>query len=255
MTVYDSSGDSESELRRAVACSTCFRDVLHNLGLVGAGGNYEVLKRRIHAAGIDISHFRSRRGVTQLEDQNLANAIVRSTNYAQALRRLGVSPGAGYRLVRERVAQLGLSVQHFTRQGQRSSVSVKGPAPLTLEEVLVQGRPTRTSKLRERLVREGILVRCCSGCGFREWEGVPILLEFDHANGIRDDNRLANLRLLCPNCHAQTPTYRGRNIGMADARRRELTSSKAVTACPAQRAVRQQPTQLSFIACIEQVNA
>ncbi len=50
-------------------------------------------------------------------------------------------------------------------------------------------------------------------CRRERWNGRPIPLELDHVSGVRDDNRLNNLRLLCPNCHAQTPTYRGRNIG------------------------------------------
>ncbi len=47
----------------------------------------------------------------------------------------------------------------------------------------------------------------------RFMNGRPIPLELDHINGRRDDNRLDNLRILCPNCHAQTETYRGKNIG------------------------------------------
>jgi hypothetical protein len=84
-----------------------------------------------------------------------------------------------------------------------------------LEEFLVEGRLVKTSNLKVRLLNEGIKSPECEACGLRHWNARPIPLELDHINGKRDDNRLANLRLLCPNCHAQTDTYRGRNIGLA----------------------------------------
>ena len=52
----------------------------------------------------------------------------------------------------------------------------------------------------------------CSRCDLSEWQGEPLVLEMDHINGVRTDNRLDNCRLLCPNCHSMTPTWRARNI-------------------------------------------
>lgn len=71
----------------------------------------------------------------------------------------------------------------------------------------------QSNKLRIRLFDEGIKKYECESCGNKEWLGKPISLEIDHINGISNDHRLENLKILCPNCHAQTETYRGRNIG------------------------------------------
>ncbi|MBV9285111.1 MAG: HNH endonuclease [Acidimicrobiia bacterium] len=94
-------------------------------------------------------------------------------------------------------------------------MSNRPPSAVTpLERILVENSPyTGSSKLKARLLREGLLEPRCDECGLTEWNGRPAPLELDHRNGDRRDNRLTNLRLLCPNCHAQTPTYRGKNIG------------------------------------------
>jgi Zn finger protein HypA/HybF involved in hydrogenase expression len=69
-----------------------------------------------------------------------------------------------------------------------------------------------THQLRNRLVKEGYKEYKCEECGISEWNGKRIGLELDHVSGVRSDNSLENLRLLCPNCHSQTHTFRGRNI-------------------------------------------
>ena len=69
-----------------------------------------------------------------------------------------------------------------------------------------------THQLRSRLIKEGFKEYKCEECGIDEWNGKKISLELDHISGNRLDNSLENLKLLCPNCHSQTHTFRGRNI-------------------------------------------
>ena len=96
-----------------------------------------------------------------------------------------------------------------------------------LDEVLRAGSRVNTNRLKQRLIREGLRQANCECCGLSEWNGLPIPLELDHVNGWRDDNRLENLRVLCPNCHARTETYRGRNIGKARESPRSPTQRQA----------------------------
>jgi 5-methylcytosine-specific restriction endonuclease McrA len=84
---------------------------------------------------------------------------------------------------------------------------------IPLEKILIENSTYVSSNdLRQRLIKEGIFEYRCMGCGLDTWLDQPIPLELDHINGSRSDQRLENLRLLCPNCHALTPTYRGKNM-------------------------------------------
>ena len=84
-----------------------------------------------------------------------------------------------------------------------------------LSEILVENSNYQSFKLSQRLLKEGVKEHKCERCKRSEWEGVFIPLELHHLNGVRTDNRISNLQLLCPNCHALTDNYRGKNIGMS----------------------------------------
>ncbi len=84
---------------------------------------------------------------------------------------------------------------------------------IPLEEILLGLHPTfQTNKLRKRLIEQGLKSYICESCLNTQWLDQPIPLELHHINGISSDHRKENLQLLCPNCHALTDTYRGKNV-------------------------------------------
>lgn len=86
------------------------------------------------------------------------------------------------------------------------------PSTIPLAELLVVGRrATNRSYLKRRLIAAGLKDDRCERCGLTEWLGEPLAPQLHHVNGDKHDNRLENLSLLCPNCHALTENWGGRN--------------------------------------------
>jgi hypothetical protein len=206
---------TDEQLAAAVATASNMHQVLISLGLSARGGNYETVRRRISVLGLDADHLErlSKGRITARSDQEILEAVKASRSFAQVLNKLGMRPGRAQSTLKRRVEILGIDTSHFSGMAWRSGSCVPVTPAFPLENILVIGRPTATSKLKQRLLEAGLKEGRCEVCGLKTWNDGPIPLELDHINGRRDDNRLSNLRLLCPNCHAQTPTYRGRNIG------------------------------------------
>lgn len=197
---------TDEQLMAALEQSRTVADVCRFLGVVPRGGSYEVVRRHIKRLGLDMSGLKRR-----VADERFAEAVKSSRTLAEVAELVGVSSLSN---VRRRIERLGLDASHFRGQGWRRGSTVPVVAARPLDELLVEGVSlSYTAWLRQRLIREGIKEHRCEVCGLTEWNGMPIPLELDHINGRRDDNRLENIRLICPNCHAQTPTYRVRNIG------------------------------------------
>lgn len=205
---------TRKQLAATVRTAKTVSDALRILGVVPRGGNYEVFWDRVSRWQIKADHLRRHHTWNGFSDAEVRHAIMSSASLAGAQRKLRRDPnGSGFRFLRAAVSRLGLDTSHMTGAGWRLGATNAVVPAQPLEEVLVKGRLARTARLRERLVREGLRLHRCQQCHRRTWMRRPIPLELDHINGDRSDNRLENLRLLCPNCHAQTETYRGRNIG------------------------------------------
>lgn len=206
---------TDDALRRAVAGSKNVRQTLLALGLVPRGGNYETVRERIQQLGLDTSHFQLRRPLGSLLEKDIIEAVKASRSITQVLARLGIRwTSSRHRAMKLRLERLGVDTSHFVGQGWRKGTTSPVVAARPLNEILVEGQRFQSNRLKERLIREGLKRRRCEVCQRERWNGSPIPLELDHVNGRRADNRLKNLRILCPNCHAQTNTYRGRNIGI-----------------------------------------
>jgi hypothetical protein len=212
----------DEQIGQAVAESPSFGQPLCQLGMPYTNGNARFLSKAIARLGLDTSHWvRCRRD--RLTDQQITQAVAESNSIAQVLCTLdlGIS-GSNYRFVRRSVARLGLDTNHWLGKAHLRGKTHKWTEATPLEELLVENSTCpSTSRLKNRLIKAGLLLPWCQHCGISEWRGKPLALVLDHINGIYDDNRLENLRLLCPNCHSQTPTFAGRNRGR---RRRALTS-------------------------------
>lgn len=82
---------------------------------------------------------------------------------------------------------------------------------IPLSEVLVKNSSYSRGSLKRRLVSEGVLKEVCTICGLSsQWHGNRLSLQLDHINGVYNDNRIENLRMLCPNCHSQTENFSGK---------------------------------------------
>lgn len=152
-------------------------------------------------------------------DGEFIELVNNCSNISDVLKKLGYSTNGnswGYQIVKERMEKLNL---FFTKRNPM--YYNQDNTALPLEKILIKDSEYNRTKLKARLVKEGLKEYKCECCGISEWNGKPLTLQLHHINGIHNDNRLSNLQLLCPNCHSQTENFGTRGRGTSIIRKAE----------------------------------
>ena len=153
---------------------------------------------------------------TKYSEQDLIEAVKTSSSIADVCRKVGLKPAGGnYKTIKQKIIKFNIDDSHFLGQGWNVGLKFNPKPAKDIEQYLVENSTYQSSKLAKRLLKEGYKEHKCEVCELTEWLGKLIPLELHHINGISSDHRIDNLQLLCPNCHAQTDNYRGKNIGMS----------------------------------------
>lgn len=137
-----------------------------------------------------------------IEKEELEQLVKESSSFSEILRKQGKSiSGAAVKILKDKLDNYGISYLFLNEIN-----SFKQSIPLV--EILQDNRSYKSSDLKKRLIKEGLKEDKCEICGCsNKWNGKPLTLQLDHINGNHSDNRLENLRIVCPNCHSQTETF------------------------------------------------
>lgn len=150
--------------------------------------------------------------IYKLSDEQFVELLKKSSTISEVLFKLGYTVKGnswGFSQIKRRMADLNLDYSIF--KGKQCVLKNKIAKSINREDILRENCKHVRSVLRRYIIKNNLLPYKCAICGCTEWQGRTLSLEIDHINGVNNDNRLENLRFLCPNCHSQTTTYGSRN--------------------------------------------
>lgn len=162
-----------------------------------------------------ITKQRKKRSIIwSMPDEEFTSLVLQSSTLGAILFYFGLqNKGGNSRTLKTRIQELKIDISHITLGIGSNKGKTFNKAKLPLENFLTANSVYSRSNLKRRLIKENILNKECAICKLQsEWQNKPLVLILDHINGTSNDNRLENLRLLCPNCNSQTNTFAGRNL-------------------------------------------
>ncbi|GAB1329402.1 HNH endonuclease [Streptomyces sennicomposti] len=201
---------TKERLEEAARGARTLSEALERLGVDPRSSTRRYVRERMRTLGVDVSHF-EREGVKWTREV-LEQAVAASTNLCEVLRRLGLEVVGGHHThISRRIKAYGIDTSHFQAPSRRGRPwRPRTPEGLLVEQPTEHARRIPSDRLKWAMTAKGVPERCAL-CGTEAtWRGRPLPLEVDHVDGNWKDNRIENLRLLCPNCHSTTDNYRGR---------------------------------------------
>ena len=220
---------TKEEAREALSKSKCWADALRFLGLSPYGKNFATIRKWATEWELDVSHlppYKPRTSAPSFSEQELRIAIANARSWSETLRNMDRCPsGNNWRTIKRWAAEWEIATDHFDpRAAANEALRQCAKRAKPLEEILVENSNYSRSALKRRLYETGLKEPICELCGQGErWRGRWISLILDHINGVRNDNRLENLRIVCPNCAAGLDTHCGKAKEKIN-RRRECQS-------------------------------
>ncbi|MFD9000583.1 HNH endonuclease signature motif containing protein [Streptomyces sp. NPDC059582] len=204
---------TRERLEDAARGARTLSEALRLLGVDPKSSTRGYIRERMRKLGVDTSHF-EREGVRWTREA-LQAAVSVSTNMCEVLRRLGLEVVGGHHThISRRIKAYGIDTSHFRQPTRRGKPwRPRTPEGLLVEQPEGHARRIPSDRIKWAMTTSGMPERCAL-CGIEAvWRGRPLPLEVDHVDGNWRDNRIENLRFLCPNCHSTTDSYRGRGKG------------------------------------------
>ncbi|MFI9822372.1 HNH endonuclease signature motif containing protein [Streptomyces sp. NPDC052013] len=205
---------TKERLEEAARGARNLSEALVRLGVDPSGSRRRYISDRMRKLGVDVSHF-EREGAKWTRAV-LEPVVAKSTSVNEVLRRLGLEVVGGHHTnISRRIKAYGIDTSHFTpvvrTERQRHNQRRRTAAEILVEDTSEHAMRVPSSRLKRAMHELGGEERCAL-CGIEAvWLGEPLPLEVDHIDGNWRNNRIENLRLLCPNCHSTTDGYRGRS--------------------------------------------
>lgn len=198
-------------------------------------------------------------------DKKLFRELVEShETYVGILKKFGYSGKGGSGItLRQRIKKEGIDCSHI--QKNNSGRKFLNRKKIPLEEVMIKNSTYSRGHLKKRLLKNGMLKNECSNCGMSSfWDNKKLVMILDHINGVNNDHRRENLRLLCPNCNSQTSTFSGKirkkkyNCERCGQKRSKGSNSKLCKKCSgrvhSKRKIENRPSKEQLLKEIKETN-
>ena len=208
----------KDKLIELVNKSTTLKEILLELDILPIESNYKTLKKYLKKYNIDYSQIKSGENrkihsFANYDKTNLRKIISESQSFRDVLNKLGLGTHGNYRTLQNNIKKYNIDISHFNANAiiiRKLTAFNKIP----IEKILVEKSTYNSgTNIKNRLYDEGLKERKCELCGQDEnWQGKHMSLILDHIDGVPNNNKIENLRIVCPNCNATLPTFAGKNV-------------------------------------------